>query len=67
MADEKCWFVWEVLSLSSSSGIILLLKLAGAASLILRPQKPENKVKSMAHRARQTPGVMRQELGSVWD
>ena len=62
MADEERWLVWEFFPLSSSSGIVLLLKVAGAVTLILRSHKPENEEKSTAHKIRLIAREMRQKL-----
>lgn len=63
MAEEEGWLVWEGLPLSSSSGNVLPLKLAGAATFILRSHKPESEENSIAHRARLISREMRQKLG----
>lgn len=52
MAEGECSLVWEVLPLSSSSGIVLPLKVAGAATFTTRSHKLENEEKNIAHRAR---------------
>lgn len=44
--------MWEVLPLSSSSGIVLPLKVAGAATFITRSHRLEKEEKNIAHRAR---------------
>lgn len=52
MEKEECWHVWEVLPLSSSSEIVLSLKVAGAATFIAGVHKPQNEEQSITHKAR---------------
>lgn len=61
MPGEERWLVWEIAPLSSSSGIVLPLKVAGAA-FTLRPHKPENEEKNTAHKTRLIAREMRQKL-----